>query len=180
MPNLILFLARFENAIKNQGESEVGNQRLLIFPCRTFYIYADGFDSGRGQLSRSNAVKVQMPSLEQMPQTCFDQMTKDEEQRVKSLAGNVVGRVPANLCGAFRKIMKKDWLLEDIRCEYNGIMSDSVNPPKYQKFKRNLFGGLDTPGGGVDLKCTYVLIVKKDHLPACISILERGLPREDF
>lgn len=127
-----------------------------------------------------NAVKVQMPSLEQMPQTCFDQMTKDEEQRVKSLARNVVGRVPANLCGAFRKIMEKDLLLEDIRCEYNGIMSDSVNPPKYQKFKRNLFGGLDTPGGGVDLKCTYVLIVKKDHLPACISILERGLPREDF
>ena len=127
-----------------------------------------------------NAVIVKMPPLGQIAQTCYSLMNKEEEQRIKSLAGNVVGRVPANLCGAFRKIMETDYLLEDIRCEYNGIVSDSVNPPKYQKFKRNPFGGLDTPGGGVDLKCTYVLIVKKDHLHACISILERGLPKEDF
>ena len=33
-------------------------------------------DNSYGQ----NADKVHMPSLEQMPQTCFDQMTKDEQQ----------------------------------------------------------------------------------------------------
>ena len=127
-----------------------------------------------------NAVVVRMPSLEQIDQTSFNLMTKEEEQRVKNSAGNVIGRVPANLCRAFREIMEKDWLLEDIKCQYNGIVRDSVNPPKYQKFERNLSGGLDTPGGGVDLESTYVLIVRKDSLPECISILEKRLPREDF
>lgn len=127
-----------------------------------------------------NAVVVQMPSLEQIDQTNFQQMTEEEKQQVKKVAGNDVGRVPANLCGAFREIMGKYWLLEDIKCHYNGIVSDSVNPPKYQKFERNPSGGLDTPGGGVDLLCTYVLIVEKEYLQACNSIFERRLRKEDF
>ena len=118
------------------------------------------------------AMLVVFPVLSKIPEALKNSITRERkgdrpEQRVKEVAGKVVGHVPANLCKVFRKLSENGLLAEDIKVLYTGIVAQSVRPPSGQSYWRNLSGGLDRPGGGVDIHCQYLVRVKKKRVQTC-------------
>jgi hypothetical protein len=57
-----------------------------------------------------NAMTVLMPCLTQIPGHLHDDITAPRRiapQTVRTIAGQQVGRVPANLCGALRELLRR-------------------------------------------------------------------------
>ena len=107
-------------------------------------------------MTRCNAMLVRMPTLENIPVSMHHINTRAEkpsaeEQKVKDLAGQVVGRVPANLCKVFRKLLKEGQVKE-----ITAKPTISKVPDSGQSFKRNK-KDYDRRGGGAVIPCKYIL-----------------------
>ena len=95
---------------------------------------------------------VTMPLLQNIHAELHDQVTRqkrksEEEQHIRDIAGKIVGRVPANLCKLFRRLLK-DREVFKITCW--SVDSPRQKPSPQQSFRRN-FKGKDRRGGG----CRY-------------------------
>ncbi|XP_070546573.1 uncharacterized protein [Ptychodera flava] len=95
------------------------------------------------------AMGVWFPKLEKIPEHLHHEITRKGDQRgpeqtVHSNSGKQVGRVPANLCKAFRQL-KEQGKITDIKSEYTGEVGLSSNPHHHQKFKKSVTGR-DRPG----------------------------------
>ena len=75
--------------------------------------------------------------------------------------GEQVGKVPANLCGAFRQLRK-------IICIYTGSIGHCQNPHVHQPSKRKC--GKDRVGGGAELSCFYKLQVMREKISTNIQV----------
>lgn len=93
-------------------------------------------------------------------------------------SGQQIGRVPANLCKVFRKVLQKGYT-NRITCTYLGRVGHSVRPEVGQQFRRNP-GGQDRPGGGADLHCNYHFVVGHRQHRKTMLIFEEYLPRDDL
>jgi len=92
------------------------------------------------------------------------------------LKGNTIGRVPANLCRAFRKL-KEQKLASNFRCTYT---NEVICLPQNKKFKRNLAGGFDSSGGGVVLKCTYDCNYEETDFEKVADVVKENVPGEEM
>ena len=128
----------------------------------------------------SNAMKVVVPHLENLPLDSHDLVTWPKnharkrfvDQKIRDVAGKKVGNVPANLCGVF-----KDLLDEGIATRITARSTAmkprvSTRPCTQQSFQKR--PGLDRRGGGVVLDCIYIVHV---HVTSYIYIanLYRGV-----
>jgi len=95
---------------------------------------------------------------------------------VKDTGGNTIGRVPANLCRAFRKL-KEQKLASNFRCIYT---NEVICLPQNKKFKRNLAGGFDSSGGGVVLKCTYDCNYEETDFEKVADVVKENVPGEEM
>ena len=77
----------------------------------------------------------------------------DPEQKVKDIAGKVIGRVPANLCRIFYEFIENNQI-KKVTCWSIASPTISKIPPVGQKYKRNI-KGYDQRGGGAVIKCIY-------------------------
>ena len=107
-----------------------------------------------------NAMVVKVPDLKEIPAELHDVVTKEakgkkEKQTVRDTAGMIVGRVPANLCGLFRKLLQ-DGDIREVTCVSVDKPMQSKIPSSHQSFKRNT-NGHDRCGGGALIPCTYRL-----------------------
>ncbi|XP_033761304.1 uncharacterized protein LOC117343104 [Pecten maximus] len=105
----------------------------------------------------SSAMKVMVPNLNEIPQYLHENVTRQENinrrlpvQRVRDIAGQQIGRVPANLCRAFRMLLRNNFV-QEISCFYKGEIRQSLHPHVQQRYRRNPTGGHDQAGGGADL-----------------------------
>ena len=106
------------------------------------------------------AVKVIMPRLEYIAANLLDEETRDG-QKVRDIAGRVVGRVPRCSCTAFSK------LIEHNLC---GIGN----------FRVTCQGHVDVTQAGPELGCTYLLSVPSERFREAMSIFETYLSRQDL
>ena len=126
----------------------------------------------------SNAMKVVVPHLENLPLDSHDLVTWPKnharkrfvDQKIRDVAGKKVGNVPANLCGVF-----KDLLDEGIATRITARSTAmkprvSTRPCTQQSFQKR--PGLDRRGGGVVLDCIYIVHV---HVTSCRSAAVRRL-----
>ena len=58
-------------------------------------------------------------------------------------------------------------------------MEPSRRPPSHQKYRLNKYGGLDRPGGGVDLLCEYTLYITKEMFREAVDVIKKLLQSED-
>lgn len=133
----------------------------------------------------TNAILVKMPPISSIDRSKHNVTTREKKgsrpaQYVHEIAGKTVGRVPANLCRALRKISDQNHLSKPIIVEYKGELNPSSQPPKYQRFKRSSNGGKDRAGGGMDLKCCYVLNIKNGSLEKCINVFKECLSTQNM
>ncbi|XP_071121977.1 uncharacterized protein [Mytilus edulis] len=129
-----------------------------------------------------HAMKVSVPALQHIPQHLHDTVTKDGNppQRVRHIAGKQVGRVPANLCKAFHLLTTRGYV-ENITCRYTGEATVSTRPLSHQQFRRRRGNERhDQPGGGADLKCHYVIQIKKEYFEHAMHIIEECVTHEDL
>lgn len=94
--------------------------------------------------------------------------------------GRQIGRVPANLCGAFRTILSQQFATK-ITCKYSGDVGQSVIPPVHQRFRhasRN--ERFARPGGGAELQCVYNIQLKKRCFEQAMHIFENMVPRDQL
>ncbi|XP_070536910.1 uncharacterized protein [Ptychodera flava] len=91
-----------------------------------------------------DAMKVVMPRLEDLPEALLDTATRTGGPTVRQLAGLQVGRVPANLCRAFKILLDRD-LATKITCTYTGEARQSQNPPVQERFQSRGREGLIGP-----------------------------------
>jgi len=89
------------------------------------------------------------------------------------VTGRQVGRVPANLCRAFRRI-KDQHSASDIVCAYNGTCGPITNPFSGQRYRHNFSFNRhkDVEGGGVELSCTYTLKIANAKFEETMHALE--------
>ena len=72
-----------------------------------------------------NSFKVMMPSIHRIP-LGFRDLTTNNQQTVRDIAGEVIGRVPAGLNQVFRRLIANNYILtSDIYCTYLGRISKS-------------------------------------------------------
>lgn len=96
------------------------------------------------------------------------------------LTGMQIGRVPANLCGAFRAILSQEYAT-DITCRFTGVVGRSVNPAVNQRFSQaTLFQRYDQPGGGAELQCIYYIELKRNCFEQAMHIFENMVPRHEL
>ncbi|XP_061170668.1 uncharacterized protein LOC133180108 [Saccostrea echinata] len=124
-----------------------------------------------------NAMKVCFPTLQHIPQHLQNAVTQDNHlQRVRHIAGKQIGRCPANLCRAFRLMLEREYATS-IVCKCSGEVIQSTRPHLHQQYRRRRGNERhDLPGGGAELKCFYVIYIKRQHFEAAMHILEECLP----
>ena len=106
------------------------------------------------------AMAIKMPPLQSINPSLHDLVTREEKkgqntQIVRDIASEMVGRVPANLCKIFRKILS-DRDVTTITCHAEEAPNLSKIPPPQQSYKRN-FRIKDRRGGGAVIPCRFVL-----------------------
>ena len=125
-----------------------------------------------------NAFKVMMPSLTEI-NPIFHNLVTENGQRVVNNAGKQVGRVPANLCRVFRRLVDEGLVQPShIKCKYNGQINFPRTVPLNQRFLRG--GRRDRPGGGPELNCTYKLTVSKRRFRDAMRVFEDILTHEEL
>ncbi|VDI56325.1 Hypothetical predicted protein [Mytilus galloprovincialis] len=126
-----------------------------------------------------NAVLVKIPDLVDLPEHVLDQLPEGSNQRpLRQLAGRPVGRVPANVCKAFKQLLQTQ-MAKKVICRYTGMAAPSRNPPSHQRFHRTnrIF---DIPGGGAELSCDYFILINKSHFREAMRVLENCIPFQDL
>ena len=108
-----------------------------------------------------HAMVVKMPELKEIHSSIHEDVTKEAkgkepQQTVKDIAGKTVGRVPANLCKLFEKLLK-DGYVTNITCSSQNDPERSKIPPPEQSFKRKK-NDHDRRGGGAVIPCHFTLI----------------------
>jgi len=79
-------------------------------------------------------------------------------------------------CRAFRKLKELN-LASNFKCRY----SNEVIPlPDRGKFKRNLNGGFDSPGGGVVLKCSYSFEYNEIDFERVADVVKGNVPAKEM
>eukprot|EP00794_Sanderia_malayensis_P000929 gene929-236_t len=118
-----------------------------------------------------NAIKVMVPmNLED----------KYKSKEAEGILGRQIGRVPANLCKVFRKILSEDTLIEPIKC-FGRNARHAADIHVHQKFKRSRSKfGRDVPGGGAENSCLYVFRVKETKLASVKQIMEEHLSKHEM
>ena len=107
-----------------------------------------------------HAMTVSYPAFKDIPSSLRHEWARIPDndkvgQRVDENAGKVVGRVPANLCGLFRKYIDKQKVKRIVCLALSGPGS-SKNPHIHQRFRKSS-QGRDRRGGGLVVGCKYVL-----------------------
>ncbi|XP_077869670.1 uncharacterized protein LOC144361685 [Saccoglossus kowalevskii] len=120
-----------------------------------------------------SSMLVKMPPLCRIPNELHDEVTREgrgnqPNQTVRSIADKQVGRVPANLCKVFRRLLELNLVESVIVCKYTGQTGLSIRPPSNQRFQRGQVR--DRPGGGAELTCLYYL--KYHEIPRRNMVME--------
>lgn len=107
------------------------------------------------------AMGVWMPNLSAIPVSLHESITRPAKrgsstQKVKDIAGLLVGQLPANLGKVFHDLLP---YTKSITCKSVGDPIPSKKPPPDQKFEKSECGGYDRRGGGVIIPSIYVLDV---------------------
>lgn len=107
-----------------------------------------------------HAMVIKVPDLKNIPVELHDRVTKEakgktSKQTVRDTAGMTVGRVPANVCALFHKLLQNGDVRK-ITCVSVDKPMQSKTPSFRQSFKRNT-KGYDRCGGGAVIPCTYYL-----------------------
>lgn len=64
-----------------------------------------------------------------------------------------------------------------IVCKCSGEVVQSTTPHLHQQYRRRRGNERhDQPGGGAELKCFYIVYIKRQHFEAAMHILEECLP----
>ncbi|XP_063429019.1 uncharacterized protein LOC134719709 [Mytilus trossulus] len=130
------------------------------------------------------ATKVVMPLLQEISPDLHNvstDMREENHQRgqlMKDIAGKQVGRVPANLCTAFRNMISRN-TIRCIKCKVTGPPRLSANPPSNQRYRSNNRGH-DRPGGGADIPCSYYLHIRDRMFADTMHILEDCVPLREL
>ncbi|XP_077980784.1 uncharacterized protein LOC144435995 [Glandiceps talaboti] len=119
------------------------------------------------------AMSVTMPPLSSIPSHLHTCVTREADKRyptqmVSNIAGKQVGRVPANLCGTFRRIL--DGGEATLSCHYLGTVQLSTSPPAQQAYKHR--PRFDRQGGGAVCTCTYHVTVPVGRRCEVSNLLE--------
>ncbi|VDI07438.1 Hypothetical predicted protein [Mytilus galloprovincialis] len=125
------------------------------------------------------AMRVMMPVLDNIPHHLHDAVTKESSvrhsrrQTVREIAGRQVGRVPANLCRAFRILNDRN-LVTDIACCYHGTCGPTTNPFSGQRYRHNFSYNRqrDIEGGGAELSYTFTLKTCNAKFEDAMHVLE--------
>ena len=107
-----------------------------------------------------HAMCVKMPKIQEVHKEFRDCVTREargEEAAltVRDIAGEMIGRVPANLCKVFRELLGNGQV-KHIRSLAVNPPTRSAVPPPEQSFRRNP-KGKDRRGGGAIIPCIYKL-----------------------
>ena len=110
----------------------------------------------------SGAVLVEAPPLASLPVELHNEVTKTSspQQKVKDVAGCTIGRVPGRVCGLISEGIRKGWVVKGVAI-YTGDFTH----------------GGSVRGGGPQLDCLYLMIVKKDKLNAFAKPLQKRAGR---
>ena len=95
---------------------------------------------------------------------------------VKDQQGNSVGRVPANLCRAFRKL-KDSGLAREFVCTYRNKV---FRVPDYERSFERKAGAMDSAGGGAVLKCNYSFQYEEKHFEKVAAIVKDNVPSKEM
>lgn len=96
---------------------------------------------------------------------------------VKDKKGNIIGRVPANLCRAILKL-KESRLASNFKCKY---ANEVIRPPNHdQRFKRSFNGGFDSARGGAVLKCLYSFDYEEDKFESVAKLVKENVPGKEM
>ena len=122
---------------------------------------------------------AQMPTLENIPLKYHKEVTREEtkglpEQKVKDIAGELIGRVPTNLGKLFQRLL----LERDVSITYQSTENPTISkkPDSRQSFKRNP-GQTDRGGGGAIIPCSYYLKCNDENYNRIYVIVE-GILRD--
>lgn len=91
---------------------------------------------------------------------------------VKDVKGNTIGRVPANLCRAFRKL-KESSLASNFECIYQ---NEVIRVPNYERSFKRKIGAMDSPGGGAVLKCNYSFTYEEKDFERVANMVKDNVP----
>ncbi|XP_070549244.1 uncharacterized protein [Ptychodera flava] len=124
------------------------------------------------------AMSVLMPTLDDIPGYLHETITREADKRnpkqiIKDIAGKQVGRVPANLCGAFRRVLDEGEA--NISCHYLGITQRSQAPPAHQSYQRGK--RFDRQGGGAVCLCRYDVMVPRGRRVSVLNIIQDAIDK---
>ena len=106
-----------------------------------------------------NSFKVMMPAIHRIPLGFRDLPTNDQ-QTVRDIAGEVIGRVPAGLNQVFRRLIANNFILtSDIYCTYLGRISAT---------------------NGDELECRYNLYLPERRFRSAMRVFEDILTAEQL
>ena len=129
------------------------------------------------------AMVVKMPTLENILLKYHKELTREEMkglpgQKVKDIAGELIGRVPANFCKRFRRLLlEKDVISTTCQSTENPTISKKYD--SRQSFKRNP-GKKDRRGGGAIIPCSYYLKCNDENYNRIYLIVEGTLRDLEF
>ena len=117
-----------------------------------------------------------MPALEDIPKCLHDVVTRPakggiKRQTVADNAGKMIGRVPANVCKTFTKLLQEKYVVK-ISCISVGepTLSKSVDPQR--SFKRYQWKNKDREGGGAVIPCKYIVYCNESSCKHALDCLE--------
>ena len=124
------------------------------------------------------AMLVTMPQLKDITSELHKSITKaskgkEKEQTVEQIAGKHVGRVPANVCKLFNKLLL-DGDVKEITCRSVEKPTLSRIPAPEQSFKRKP-KGIDRRGGGAVIPRYYTLSCYESSYKKVIEYLNEAL-----
>ena len=95
------------------------------------------------------AVQVRAPILSDLPEDMWNRHTREDGiQKVKDIAGQVIGRVPKDICNVIHIGMEVHRSIKHAGCVFTG----------------EIIHGGQVQGGGPALECFYLLEVKDGQL----------------
>ncbi|XP_020901197.1 uncharacterized protein LOC110239794 [Exaiptasia diaphana] len=106
-----------------------------------------------GNRHDANACLVWVPELKDIPTTLWNDITDAKHsERVHTIAGLPIGRVPKGLAPCFRELLESSDV-ECINCEQTGSPCKSFQPWPEQQ----------CTGGGAVIPCSYRVVTKSNH-----------------
>ena len=77
-------------------------------------------------------------------------------------------------------MLHRDFIVK-ITCNYVGEVGLSTRPQSHQQFQRRRRGErFDQPGGGAELRCNYIILIKSQYFEDAMHILENCVPANEL